>query len=183
MKRTKSPEDLIRAGAIGSCVIVLGICFAAALAFALFRKADSFILTLGDAFIVEALVCFGLAWIGYLKKDGVRVFPPKKNEQGERPESWKDRIPQLGQEPPSPSPIPGPAGPGSAEYNRLVEAEDKLRRRILGADENPDITVSGQGGRIHPLGSSQALLLAGAVLLLLGIVFEYALPAFLLRFA
>jgi len=116
---------------LGACAVLLGICAIGALIFALVKKSDSFFIALGDAFIVEALFCFALAWVGYLKKDGIRILPPKKNGNAEKPESWKDRVPRMDQEPPSFSPLPGPEGPGSAEYNKLVEAEAKLRHRIL----------------------------------------------------
>jgi len=168
-------------GKLGGVAALSGICFAAALAFALLRKNDSLLVALGDALVVESLFCFGLSWVGYLKKDGIRIVPPKKRGGTEHPESWKDRVPQLDREPPSPSPIPGPAGPESADYLRLVEAEKKLRRRILGVDENPGIKESVAPERRSSKRNSPSLPIAGVVLFLLGLFFEYILPALLLR--
>ncbi|MDD3820089.1 MAG: hypothetical protein PHT01_01935, partial [Spirochaetales bacterium] len=65
-------------GELGGVAALSGICFAAALAFALLRKNDSLLVALGDALVVESLFCFGMSWVGYLKKDGIRIVPPKK---------------------------------------------------------------------------------------------------------
>jgi hypothetical protein len=165
----------------GGGAALLGICVASALAFALLRKADSFFLALGDAFIIEALFCLSLAWLGYLKKDGIRILPPRKNSDAEKAESWKDRVPQLGKEPPAPAPLPGPEGPGSADYARLAEAENRLRRRILTGEESLEDSGSDRGKRQAGRGNSRTLLLAAAVLFMLGVFFEYALPSLLVR--
>ncbi len=181
MKKTAMQGGRRRSVKLADYAGLLGICFAAALVFALLRKTDSFILALGDAFLVEALICLGLSWVGYLKRDGIRIFPSKKRGADVQPESWKDRIPQLGQEPPSPSPLPGPGGPESPDYRRLVEAENRLRQRILGVDENPGVSDSDVQERNGAKKNSLSLLLAGVFLFLLGLLFEYVLPALLMR--
>jgi hypothetical protein len=62
----------------------------------------------------------------------------------------------------------------------LVEAENRLRQRILGADENPGGGDLNYGERKEAKKNSLSLLLAGAILFLLGLLFEYVLPALLI---
>lgn len=167
----------------GSCPVLLGIGSIGALIFAVAKKGDSFSLALGDAFIIEAMFFFGLAWVDYLKKDGIRIFPPKRTKPSDQPESWKDRVPGLDQEPPSSSPLPGPEGPGSAEYLGLAEAENRLRQRILYGDratqENEDTGGSKMEGKPSRSDSVRSLFLCAAVLFFLGLFFEYLLPSLL----
>ncbi len=139
--------------------------FALATIIALLRQDTVFSIALGDALVIEALMLLGIAWVGYLKKDGIR-FWPRKSAGTHAPESWKDRVPVLGEVPlPSPPP-PDENGPESPEYQRLAAAEEALRKRIVG----------GTGDNRTPA-YIRAAASAGIILLLFGLCFEYIIPA------
>lgn len=148
---------------------------AAGLVIALFREGVSYSQAVGDMFVIEAFLSFGLAWVAYLKKDGIRIFPGKNSHKQSPPESWRDRVPQVGQEPPTPPSTPGPQGPDSPEYLRLSEAETRLRMRILGIQDEP--------GKANPIGKPEVAAwsivfgagLVGAIFLALGVLFTYLL--------
>ncbi len=137
---------------------------AAALGFALLSGRPSFGLAFGDALMVESFILISWAWFGYLRKDGIRIFPSSR--QRSAPESWKDRIPIPGSPPLPARSMPGPEGPGSEDYARLTEAEDALRTKILGQDEEKK-TQTGRG---------RATVAAAILLFLVGLLFEFALP-------
>ena len=136
----------------------------AALATAL-RRGSSWSVAFGDALLVEAGLCFALAWFAYLKKDGIRIAPRKRGAAS--PESWKDRVPGLGEAPSPPMPMPGPEGPQGEDYERLAAAEEALRRKILGEDRQ----APAKGDAIS------SFIASGGVLLVLALLFEYAIPA------
>jgi hypothetical protein len=140
------------------------------------RREGNFILAFGDTLMIEALVMFGVAWVGYLKKDGIHVFQPRKSMKARTAESWKDRIPSLGEIPSAPQPMPEAEGPESADYQRVATAEDTLRKRIMGesleGDERDESTTKRQD-----FAGSAAL--AGLFLLILALVFEYIVPMLL----
>ncbi len=154
------------------------LCAAAALPFS-FLLDMSFPHAFGAALMIESLFILSLAWILYLKGDGVSFFQrPRTRVRGE-PEreegpGWEERIPKLGQAPPLPPAIPGPEGPDSEAYRRLAAAEDALKRRILegeverGADRE-------SGGRSGKTGKETALFLGitGVFLLILSLAFQY----------
>lgn len=153
----------------------LGLGLSAGLVIALFKEGDSYSRAAGDIFVIEAFLSFGVAWTAYLKKDGIRIFPGKNASKKSPPESWRDRIPQVGQEPPAMSSPPGPEGPHSPEYLRLAEAETRLRRRILGIQDEP--------GNANPAGEPEtgawsfvfSAGLVGTIFLVLGVLFAYLL--------
>ncbi len=141
---------------------------------ALLRSGPSFSLALGDALIIEAIALFGIAWVGYLKKDGVRFLPPGKSLRAGPAESWKDRVPSPGEIPSPPRTIPGPEGPDNADYQRLAAAEERLRKKIMGAEtesEGEKKTAATDAGFVR------SAALAGALLFVLGLCFEYLIPA------
>ncbi|MDP2791391.1 MAG: hypothetical protein Q8O15_06490 [Rectinemataceae bacterium] len=133
---------------------------------ALLRQDIGFSIALGDALVIEALVLLGIAWVGYLKKDGIRFWPRRSAGGASAPESWKDRVPVLGEVPLPPPPAPDENGPESPEYQRLAAAEEALRKRIVG----------GTGSNRTPAYIRDTAL-AGSILLLLGLCFEYLIPA------
>ncbi|MCE1196100.1 hypothetical protein LWX53_06340 [bacterium] len=153
---------------------------AAALAAAL-GGAASWSIAFGDALLVEAGLCFALAWFAYLKKDGLRILPRRRGARSS--ESWKDRVPGLDEAPAPPLPMPGPEGPRGEEYERLASAEKALRRKILGGDgDGVDGGEAGgaadEGRRAEPKGGAAAsFLAAGGILLVLALLFEYLIPA------
>jgi hypothetical protein len=137
---------------------------AAALPFALVSGRSSFGLALGDALVAEAVILFAWLWFAYLRRDGIRILPPSR--RASPPESWKDRIPAPGSAPLPSRSIPGPDGPGSEEYARLSEAEESLRARIIGRDEEKKV----QSDR-------KAETVAAAILLFIaGLLLEFVLP-------
>jgi len=144
--------------------LTLFACLAGIIA-ASFKKEGSLSLAFGDALLLEALLMFGIAWIGYLRKDGIRILPPRKSPRGDTAESWKDRIPGLGEPPLPPQPVPGPEGPESPGYQRLAAAEQELRKRIMGGET---------AGRSR--GHAGAAALSGLILLILALCFEYLVP-------
>ena len=137
-----------------------------------FRGAPNWSVAFGDALLVEAGLCFTLAWFAYLKRDGIRIAPRKRGAAA--PESWKDRVPGLGKDPAPPMPMPGPEGPQGEDYERLAAAEEALRRKILGdTGDAPD-----KYRRASPGGAATAsFIAAGGALLVLALLFEYAIPA------
>ena len=139
---------------------------------AFLQRDMAFIIALGDALVIESFVLLGLAWVGYLKKDGIRFWPKKSNEAS-APESWKDRVPALGEAPPPPPLAPDENGPESPEYQRLAAAEKALRKRIVGGDGVGGATV------VRIPGYVRSTALAGSILLILGLCFEYVVPGLL----
>jgi len=143
---------------------------------ALLRRETGFSIALGDALVIEAIVLLGIAWMGYLKKDGIR-FWPRKSAGTSGAESWKDRVPALGEMPAPPLPLPGDEGPDSPGYQRLAAAEAELRKRIIGGDRESgreDDKIGAEDRRVPASARSAAL--AGFILLVLGLGFEYIVP-------
>ncbi|HWR12368.1 MAG TPA: hypothetical protein VN445_11130 [Rectinemataceae bacterium] len=140
------------------------------------RRTASFSIAFGDALMIGATAMFGLAWFGYLKKDGVRVFPPKKSAGAKGAESWADRVPGLGDPPFPPPPAPGPEGPDSEAYKRLADAEERLRKKIVGFDRE-EKKAEGIPTKNQDFTKSTAL--SGFFLLILALCFEYCIPALL----
>ena len=132
-----------------------------------------FSMALGDALLVEALIMFGLAWVGYLKKDGIRFLQPRKMNRAAAAESWKDRVPNLGDLPSPPQPLPGKEGPSSAEYQRLSKAEQELRKKLMGIKGEGDSTQEEPPQRSHFIRDA---LLSALMLFSLALVFEYVVP-------
>lgn len=185
--RRPFPPSLALAG------IGLGV---AALAAAL-GDAASWSVAFGDALLVEAGICLALAWFAYLRKDGVRIAPRKREAAASA--SWKERVPGIGEVPPPPMPMPSPEGPQGADYERLAAAEESLRRKILGeSDDAEEAGAAGYAGDPNGVGGGAAggssaagsgfrskakrgatagFLAAGGILLILALLFEYAVPA------
>lgn len=137
-----------------------------------FRETPAWSVAFGDALLVEAGLSFTLAWFAYLKKDGIRIAPRRRGAAG--PESWKDRVPGLGDAPSPPMPMPGPEGPQGKDYERLAAAEEALRRKILG---EPGDAPDKDRHTLRGGGAAASLIAAGGVLLVLALLFEYAIPA------
>jgi hypothetical protein len=165
----------------------------AALATAL-GGAASWSIALGDTLLVEAGLCLALAWFAYLRKDGVRIAPRRRGAAASS--SWRDRVPGMDETPSPPMPMPGPEGPRGADYERLAAAEESLRRKILGDADGTDGTgeagaangtfseaagksiAAGGGWRFNAKrGATASFLAAGGILLVLALLFEYAVPA------
>ena len=141
--------------------LVLG-CVAAAL-----RRDKVFRFALGDILGVESIFLLGAAWLGYLRRDGVRFL---QFQRGRSSESWKDRVPGLGS-PPLPSrPIPGSTGPEDPEYLRLAAAEEELRKRISGGRAEPEPPDKARTGKT---GFAAESALAGLILLAACLFLEY----------
>jgi len=151
-------------------------CCLAAVAAAYLENTGSFSLALGDALVIAALVMFAIAWIGYLKKDGIRFFHPGKSARTNAAESWKDRIPSIGESPTPPLAIPGAEGPDAADYQRLAVAEGQLRKKILGIDKNE---ADGKEYKAKDPGFIGSAAIAGLILLILALFFEYLVPLLL----
>ncbi|MHB0896866.1 MAG: hypothetical protein ACYC1A_04870 [Spirochaetales bacterium] len=132
-----------------------------------------FSMTLGDVLLIEAVVMFGLAWVGYLKKDGIRFLQPRKINRATAAESWKDRVPNLGDLPSPPQPLPGKEGPSSAEYQRLSKAEQELRKKLMGVKDGEDSASAEPHQGSHFIRDT---LLSALLLLSLALVFEYVVP-------
>lgn len=137
---------------------------AVALFFALLSGRSSFGLAFGDALVVEAVILFAWAWFAYLRRDGIRILPPSR--RASPPESWKDRVPVPGSAPLPSRSIPGPEGPGSEGYARLSEAEESLRAKIMGKDNQKNVKAGMQAETVA----------AAALLFLAGLLFEFVLP-------
>jgi hypothetical protein len=135
---------------------------------ALLRRDMTFRLAFGDALAIEAILLLGSAWFVYLKKDGIRLFPAKG--RGRTAESWKDRVPGLGDAPSIPFPIPGEKGPEDPDYRRLILAEEELRKKIMG-DGNLDDASSNAGKESGNF--AKKALTAGIILMLAALCLEY----------
>lgn len=154
-----------------SLVLTLFCCLIGVVA-ACFNNAVSFSLALGDTLMIASFVMFGLAWVGYLKKDGIRFFHPRKSVHAGAAESWKDRVPGIGEAPPPLQAIPGAAGPEAADYRRLAEAEEKLRKKILGIGNE----AKGREDGAKDSSFIRSAALSGLILLILALGFEYIIP-------
>jgi len=158
-----------------SLMLTAFIC-AAGIVVACLKRSASFSIAFGDTLMIGAFAMFGLSWVGYLKKDGIRFIPPRKSSDARPPESWTDRVPSLGEAPSPPPPIPGADGPDSENYQRLTEAENRLREKILGrgveGDEKATSSSKNQG-----FAKSGAA--AGLMLMILALCFEYLIPLLL----
>lgn len=159
-------------------LVAAALCAVAALPFS-FLLDLSFPHAFGAALMIESLLILSLAWILYLKSDGVSFFQRPGTRAKEAPEreegpGWEERIPKLGQAPPLPPTIPGPEGPDSEAYRRLVAAEDALKRKILEgeAERGSDRESEGRSGKS---GKETALFLGitGVLLLILSLAFQY----------
>ena len=164
----KRPFPLILILVLFSCL--LGVAIAALM------KTGHFSIALGDILLIEAFVMFGLAWVGYLKKDGIRFLQPRKMNRAAAADSWKDRVPNLGDLPSPPHPLPGPEGPGGADYQRLSKAEQDLRKKLMGVKDEGD---SAQAEPPRPSHFIRDALLSALLLFSLALVFEYLVPIFL----
>lgn len=151
---------------------LLAVALVLAAASLLFRGEKSIRSALGESLAVEGIFLLALSWFAHLRKDGVRLLGRKgASESG----SWRERIPELGKAPPPPSPIPGPKGPQDPAYLRLVDAEERLRRRIAGnADESqPEEESEGKGGPRRAQGLAVSALSAGGILLAAAVCLQY----------
>ena len=161
----KSPFPLSLSLILLACILALAVAY--------FRDTDNIGVAFGDGLMIEALVLFGIAWTGYLKRDGIGVMPAKKSDGSKTAESWQDRVPAVGASPAPTMPLPGIEGPGNAEYRRLAEAEEKLRRRILEGSQNED---GQKEGKRWVSGYGRSAVISGTFLLVLALCFEYLLP-------
>jgi hypothetical protein len=180
-------------------LLLLVFLLALAVVYSLIQSTYPFTVAVGNATMVLGIVLLALSWAIHLKKDGVRLFSHKKQGQDKPPESWAERTQGFGTPPAPPFPIP-PDGmtPDSPEYRNLAAAELALRRKMMGNDDaasegsdqsrdhgwNQDDdrgTVTANGGASRPIQSKKSkpagsLALAGCLLFLLGIVFQYLVP-------
>lgn len=169
--RGRPPRGLLSLSAGLVCAALLGGSLLAA-----FAGSGSYLLTLGGYLDIEGLVLLGIAWIGFLRKDGLHFAPPKGGAGAKPADSWEDRVPALGDPPPPPLALPGEEGPEGEEYRRLAAAEESLRSRILGADGGP----SSPGGMPAKKGAgSLSFAVSGLLVLLLGLALEYLPPLLL----
>jgi len=178
MMDTKHP---IRGGFPGSRSFplpLLLVLFSCLLGVVIAALADTghFSVALGDVLLIEAFAMFGLAWVGYLKKDGIRFFQPRKMSRATTAESWKDRVPSLGDTPSPPHTLPGKEGPSSAEYQRLSAAEQTLRKKLMGVNDEGASAREEDVRRSHFIRDT---LLSALLLFLLALAFEYIVPRFL----
>jgi hypothetical protein len=158
-------------------ILLAAALIAISLLFGFLRREERFSLAFGDALLFAAVSLYALAWLGYLKRDGVKFLSPRKSNAGaakNSAESWKDRVPALGEPPSAPLPLPGDTGPNSPEYARLAEAETNLRKRILGekAENSSERSPAKAPGRSF----SRDAFIAGSLLLALALFFEYFVP-------
>lgn len=156
-----------------------GAAIAAAALLAAFGRSTSWSIAFGDTLLVEAGLSFALSWFAYLKRDGIRIAPRRRGA-AKPAESWKDRVPGMDEEPSSPLPMPGREGPQGEAYERLASAEEALRRKILGDgdDANGAGAAADKGPRAMPGGGAMMnFLVAGGILLVLALFFEYVAPA------
>jgi hypothetical protein len=134
-----------------------------------------YLLAFGALLMIESILAFAFAWITYLRLDGVRFFQGIARSRGGT--RWSDRIPRLGDSPPSPPPIPDADGPESESYRRLEQAELALKKRISeGYEEEPN---NGLDKKNNAKKLALSSFLAGLFLLLLSLLFQYVLPIFL----
>jgi len=115
-----------------------------------------------DGLMVAGASLLGIAWLLYLRADGLRVLPAR---------DAKAKMPEPGAAPSHVPPLPGADGPGSEAYMKLEEAERKLRDRIAGADSG-----SGKGSRVLARKSSLRIAVSGGILFVLSLVLQYAAP-------
>lgn len=160
-----------------SILLTLFACALGAAAAALMNRGN-LSMAFGDVLMIEALAMFGLAWVGYLKKDGVRFLSPRKISRENATESWKDRVPSLGDAPFPPHAIPSEKGPQNSEYQRLAAAEHELRKKIIGGNaDNLDPSSEGKSANSPQFMYSAAI--AAFMLFLLALGFEYIIPGLL----
>jgi len=151
-----------------------------------------FTMAFGNVSMLIGLVFLAAGWVMHLKNDGVRFFSHRNRGQEKPPESWAERTQGVGAPPAAPYPIP-PDGmsPQSPEYERLAQAELELRRRMMGTSDPYDETLGeipnqdlrdvkvpdqeSRAKKAHagPVGS---LVLAGILLFVVGLVFQYLVP-------
>lgn len=167
----KKPNGRKRAFPLSISLALLALAIGAVAA--VFMNKGSFSIALGDALMIEALVMAGLAWVGYLRKDGIRFFPQRKARHAGSADSWKDRIPSLGDSPLPAQPIPGESGPDSAEYRRLAAAEVELRKKIIGLDPE---NKPNEGETLDQGNFARQAGFAALFLFLLALGFEYLAP-------
>jgi len=165
---SKSPG---KTGSVPLFIFLICGGFAAGLLFAVFQQELSFRLAFSNAVLFVSFLLFGVSWILYLKKDGVKFFQPRRKNPLNQSASWLDRTGAHGEVPEAPSPIPDASGPDSEAYQRLSKAEQKLRMRLLGSngqenDPNQAFKTSA---------SLKNSLIAGFVLLLTGLALQYLL--------
>lgn len=165
---SKSPGTM---GTIPLFIVLICGGVAAGLLFAAFQQESSFRLAFSNAVLLVSFLLFGVSWILYLKKDGVRFFQPRRKNPLTQSASWLDRTGAPGEVPQAPSPIPDTSGPDSEAYQKLSEVEQKLRRRMLGAnsqENEPNQAVKTSASLKHSL-------IAGFFLLLAGLALQYLL--------
>lgn len=119
--------------------------------------------------LLVSFILFGVSWILYLKKDGVKFFQPRRKNPLNQTASWLDRTGTQGEAPQVPSPIPDASGPDSEAYRQLAEVEQKLKIRLLGFngqdnDDNQEVKNSA---------SMKNSLIAGFFLFLAGLILQY----------
>lgn len=159
-----------------------------------------FLTSLGNMAMVMGVIVLAIAWVLYLKKDGVRFFSRKRQtgnkpaeswppaESWAPPESWADRAAEPGAAPQPPYPIPHKdANVDDSEYQRLAQAELALRRKMAGEDSGaqesePDGEVSGGDARRDRIGKADAgkggktaasMVIAGVLLFAVGLIIQY----------
>lgn len=165
---SKSPG---KTGSIPLFIVLICGGIAAGLLFAAFQQESSFRLAFSNAVLLVSFLLFGVSWILYLKKDGVRFFQPRRKNPLNQSTSWLDRTGVPGEVPQAPSPIPDTSGPDSEAYQKLSEAEQKLRMRLLGLngqENEPNQAVKTSA-------SLKNSLIAGIFLLLTGLALQYLL--------
>ncbi|HEY9054519.1 MAG TPA: hypothetical protein VIO60_06845 [Rectinemataceae bacterium] len=166
MPETKGKRSR-KASSTGWILASLAVSALAALA----KRDQPYLVAFGEISMIASISLFALAWAGYLKKDKVRLFPRKADTVlGEAP-TWKDRIPEAGSPPLPAAPWPDPSGPGGEAYQRLLEAESRLREKIQNADESRE-----SGAPSAPWIRSS--LWSAGLLLLLSVFLQYILPLF-----
>ncbi len=174
MRREAKPrEEGKRALAHSVLVWILASLGASALA-SLVKKDIPYFAALGEISMSFSLILFALSWAGYLKKDGVRVFPRGAHPSPDRASTWADRVPVQGSPPLPQAPLPGSSGPESEDYRRLLDAEARLRERIRQSDEEGK---SGDSGKEW----IRAALSAAFFLLALALFLQYVAPLFAWR--
>lgn len=144
---------------------------AASLLFAAFQHNTTFQMAFSNSILFISFLFLGASWLLYLKKDGVRFFQPRKKNPLNKSASWLDRIGAPGEIPHAPYTIPDASGPESEAYQQLTEAEQKLKHRLFGSDRQtaePDSSLKTRT-------SLRMSLLAGCVLLIIGLAVQYLL--------
>jgi len=141
--------------------------------FGLFMPDRHFPSAFADGLMIAGASLLGVAWLMHLRRDGVRVLPPRAQKAPGSVSTWRDRIPEPGKAPPEPAPLPGPEGPESEAYLRLDEAESRLRERILGSDLGSNKNDKIQAGK-----KSGSVAISGLVLFAFSLVLQYLLPSF-----